>query len=228
MKTIVVATPHDRYDFIVHQLRERLGQYKILKASCQEEINTELLTKWHPEWIFFPHWRWVIPKSVHEKCRCVIFHMTDLPYGRGGSPLQNLIVRGHKQTKLSAIKCVAEIDAGSVYKKVPLSLEGTAEEILVRAAHLMTDVIIDIVENDLTPSTQTGEIVEFKRRRPEDGDISTLVGIKQVYNFIRMLDGDNYPPAFIQTTHLRFEFSEACLRKGFIQAKVRITRCNDE
>jgi len=37
--------------------------------------------------------------------------MTDVPYGRGGSPLQNLIVRGHTETKLTALRCVRDLDA---------------------------------------------------------------------------------------------------------------------
>ena len=56
--------------------------------------------------------------------------MTDLPYGRGGSPLQNLIIiRGLKTTKITAFKCVAEIDVGPVYLKKTLSLEGNAQDI---------------------------------------------------------------------------------------------------
>ena len=46
---------------------------------------------------------------------CVIFHMTDLPYGRGGSPLQNLIIRGYKKTNVVSNKCVGEVDAGPIY-----------------------------------------------------------------------------------------------------------------
>ncbi len=37
-------------------------------------------------------------------------HMTDVPYGRGGSPLQNLIARGHTSTKLTAMRMTAEVD----------------------------------------------------------------------------------------------------------------------
>ena len=43
--------------------------------------------------------------------------MTDLPYGRGGSPLQNLIINGHKETMMSALRCVQELDAGPIYLK---------------------------------------------------------------------------------------------------------------
>ena len=48
--------------------------------------------------------------------------MTDVPFGRGGSPLQNLISRGIYETKISAFRCVAEMDAGPVYPKRPFSL----------------------------------------------------------------------------------------------------------
>jgi len=55
--------------------------------------------------------------------------MTYMPYGRGGSPLQNLIVRGYRHTKLTALRMVEEFDAGPVYLKEDLCLEGNAEEI---------------------------------------------------------------------------------------------------
>ena len=45
----------------------------------------------NPDFVFFPHWSWKIPPSIYENYNCVVFHMTDLPFGRGGSPLQNLI-----------------------------------------------------------------------------------------------------------------------------------------
>ena len=52
------------------------------------------------------------------------FIWTDLPYGRGGTPLQNLILRGHQNTKLSAFKLVDEMDAGPIYLKADLFFRG--------------------------------------------------------------------------------------------------------
>lgn len=65
--------------------------------------------------LFFPHWSYKIPAPIYEAFECIIFHMTDLPYGRGGSPLQNLIVRGHQDTVITALRCVEAFDAGPVY-----------------------------------------------------------------------------------------------------------------
>lgn len=219
---IVLATPHHRHDDLIVRLEKRLPDYEFVRTSSEQSLNTDTLTKINPQWIFFPHWSWLIPREIHELYECVIFHMTDLPYGRGGSPLQNLITRGQKSTRMSAIKCVDELDAGPIYQQEPLSLNGTAEEILQRATLLIEKMIINIVEKSPLPAPQTGDIVTFKRRRPDEGDLCSVDNIDQVYDYIRMLDADGYPNAFIQTPSLKFEFSQAALKDGAVEAKVII------
>ncbi|MDZ7775688.1 MAG: hypothetical protein U5L09_08890 [Bacteroidales bacterium] len=76
--------------------------FKIINKK--EELSLELLKKITPEYVFFPHWSYIIPESIFNNYECIVFHMTDLPFGRGGSPLQNLISRGYKETKISALK----------------------------------------------------------------------------------------------------------------------------
>ncbi|MEM6667361.1 MAG: methionyl-tRNA formyltransferase, partial [Pseudomonadota bacterium] len=87
-----------------------------------------------PRYIFFPHWSHIVPKAILDATECVCFHMTDVPYGRGGSPLQNLIVRGHEDTVLTALRMTKVLDGGPVYGKIPLSLEGSAADIFARMA----------------------------------------------------------------------------------------------
>jgi len=150
--------------------------------------------------------------------------MTDLPYGRGGSPLQNLIVRGYRETMISAIQCIKEIDAGPVYLKKPLSLEGSAEEIFIRANHIIAEMIVTILDTNPKPEVQKGEVVKFSRRKPEDGDWSNADSLDEVYNSIRMLDAEGYPPAFIHCGNYKLEFSKASLKVGAVDANVRIIR----
>ncbi len=210
---LIIATPHCRNDNTEFRLREKFPDFNILRFKSPEELVPEILEKISPEWIFFPHWSWIIPKSVHEKYPCVIFHMTDVPYGRGGSPLQNLIVRGHKSTVISALKCQEELDGGPVYLKKPLSLEGTAEEILQRASNIITEMIKEIVLNPKPPSPQIGPITKFIRRKPSDGNFAALNTPEGVFDYIRMLDGDGYPPAFLESGNMFVEFKKA-LRVG--------------
>jgi len=222
--TIILATPHSRNDPLERRVRKLLTGYKVIRLHSREELTLDRLEQFQPEFIFFPHWSWLIPEEIHSRFECVVFHMTDLPYGRGGSPLQNLIVRGHKETKLTALRCTEGLDAGPVYLKYPLTLVGTAEEILQHASTLMEEMIIDIVLNHPTPVQQQGKPVVFKRRHPEDGNLESLAEIEQVYDYIRMLDAEGYPRAFLDTEHFRLEFSEANFSETFVDARVRISR----
>jgi len=150
--------------------------------------------------------------------------MTDVPYGRGGSPLQNLIVRGHSETKLTALRMVEEFDAGPVYFQRALSLEGSAEEIYIRGAELAGEMIQDLITNDIVPSSQEGMPTIFKRRKPNESEIPHCVTLKEMYNFIRMLDAEGYPYSYLSYKGFRFEFSGAVRYEGRLMANVSITQ----
>ena len=90
--------------------------------ALTKELDPEILANLKPRYIFFLHWSWIVPDEIIDKHECVCFHMTDVPFGRGGSPLQHLIIRGHQETKLTALRMVEELDAGPVYSKESLSL----------------------------------------------------------------------------------------------------------
>jgi len=220
---IVIAANSSRYNQITQKLSNSIPELNCYSLVEAVNLNIDWLKTISPDWIFFPHWSEIIPKEIHENFRCVVFHMTDLPYGRGGSPLQNLIVRGHKETKISAIKCVSQLDAGDIYLQRPLSLEGTAEEILRRAAVIMPEMIEEIITTNPTPVKQKGKVTVFTRRKPYEGDISGLDSIEKIHNHIRMLDADGYPPAFIELNEMRLEFNSSLIKNGSIEARVKIS-----
>ncbi|MGZ8311956.1 MAG: methionyl-tRNA formyltransferase [Allosphingosinicella sp.] len=223
MARIVIATPHSRYRTLVERLGAR-DDMEVLHITAPDQLDPDRLARFQPDYVFFPHWSWKIPPEVHDRLEAVIFHMTDVPYGRGGSPLQNLIRRGHKETRLSALKCVEAFDAGPVYLKRPMSLDGTAEEIFARAAALMEEMIVEIVTNRPQPQPQAGEPVVFQRLRPQDGDLRRARTAEEVYDMIRMLDADGYPPAFLEADGIKVEFSRASLVGGEVAATARFRR----
>jgi methionyl-tRNA formyltransferase len=193
-------------------------------ASTSEELSFLLTKHPKPRYIFFLHWSNRVPDDWLEKYECVCFHMTDLPYGRGGSPLQNLIERGQRETMLTALRMVHEMDAGPVYAKRPLSLEGNAEEIYLRAGRLSFAMISNIISNQILPKDQIGEPVNFKRRTPEQSQVPVdLHDLMPLHDFIRMLDAEGYPQAFIDHGEFRIHFSRAALYDGRIVADAKIT-----
>ena len=181
-------------------------------------------TEIDPEYIFFPHWSWKVDKAITDEFRCVCFHMTDLPYGRGGSPLQNLIANGYETTKITALAMTDEIDAGPVYIKKELSLEGNADSIFRRASNIVFDMVAEIIKQDIEPVPQQGDPVYFKRRTPEQSKLLEHGDLKSVYDHVRMLDAEGYPPAFIDYGEYRIEFTEAVMVNGELSASVRIVK----
>lgn len=195
------------------------------RIRFKDEFNLDTLSRFRPEKIFIPHWSYIIPNEIWINFDCVVFHMTDLPFGRGGSPLQNLIVRGLKSTKISAIKVNEGIDTGDVYLKSDLDLSGTAKEIFTRSVPIIHRMISSIIDFDMVPLPQSGEVLQFVRRIPEQSEISSLSTIVEVYDHIRMLDCEGYPNAFLETLHFKYEFTNCVVdTDNSLKANVRIVK----
>jgi len=225
MENILIVSEKSWNKELVSYLQSTMPQYAFYLISQKEDFTVERIGSISPVKIFIPHWSYIIPFIIFERYECIVFHMTDLPYGRGGSPLQNLIVRGLTATKLSALRVEAGLDTGPVYLKMDLSLSGTAEEIFVRANKLVGKMIVEIIQNNLQPVPQEGDPVVFKRRKPEQSDMSGLEKLEEIFDYIRMLDADGYPHAYIEKGEFRYEFTRASIKAdGSIVADVKITK----
>ena len=178
----------------------------------KENFNFKNIKKINPDFIFIPHWSYIIPTKIFSNFECIVFHMTDLPFGRGGSPLQNLIVLGFEETLISAIRVNEAIDSGPIYLKSKMSLNGSAEEIFIRSGNIIFNQIENIIKKRIQPQPQKGIPTYFKRRKESDGDIRNINDINKLYDTIRMLDADSYPNAFLETKTLKFEFSRASIK----------------
>jgi len=176
-------------------------------------------TRLKPKKIFYPHWNYIIPKEIYENYECVIFHTGD---HRGGSPIQHLIIRGDHIATVRAMKAEKEVDSGNIYLEKVVALSGNIEEIFMRINEKIKQIIIDIIKHDLKPEIPNTLHTVLKRRKPHESDIKMLENLDKVYDYIRMLDSDNYPRAYLETDKLRFEFSNATRKVGKVEAIVKI------
>lgn len=210
--------------------KNKYNEYEVEIITERDKFNLNIVESFNPDFIFFPHWSWIIPEQIHENYKCIVFHMTDLPYGRGGSPLQNLIERGFENTKISAISVTREIDAGDIYLKKDLNLNGNADEIFSRASKIVfEDMIPEIIIKNMNPTKQEGEVIFFKRRNPEQSEVlNNIDNINRFYDMIRMLDGEGYPKAYLKFGKYKLVFSRAKYNGQKIVADVTITEEQDE
>lgn len=207
-----------QYQLITEKLS---GKWHLITKPS--DLTFENVEKIKPTYIFFPHWSERVPNKIIENFECICFHETDLPFGRGGSPIQNLIIRGFKSTKITAIKMTEEIDAGPIYLKKKLSLEGIAEEIFIRSSEIIFEMIKLIINNKIQPIPQEGEITIFKRRTPEQSIIpKEITTINELFNFIRMLDAEGYPKAKIAFNSFEMEISNPTLRHNKLEGIIHI------
>jgi methionyl-tRNA formyltransferase len=122
-------------------------KYEVMLITAKEDFIFPLIKEYNPDYIFFPHWSWIIPETIYENFECIVFHMTDLPYGRGGSPLQNLILRKVYNTKISAIRVEKGLDTGKIYFKEDFFIGlGNAEEIFIEASKVIFRMIDRMIE----------------------------------------------------------------------------------
>lgn len=229
MKTIIIATIKEWNIANYFKLKEELkNKYNFHLITDKEELNFNNISKINPKYIFFPHWSWIIKEDIYNSFECVVFHMTDLPYGRGGSPFQNLVMNEVYDTKISALKVDGGLDTGDIYLTEDFNISiGSAEENFIKLSNIIFEKMIPtLLSCDLIPKKQYGEIVEFKRRKPKDSDLLSLQEKKiyKLYDFIRMLDAEDYPKAYIKLDKIKIEFSEVHLKNKKLVGRFEVVK----
>lgn len=210
------------------KMKERDSQNDWEIITDKEQFTPEAVRKIDPEYIFVTHWSWMIPQEIWGPYETVLFHPADLPFGRGGTPIQNQIVRGIYDVKLTAFRVNEGIDAGPIYLKRDFDMsEGNVDEILSRASEIyFNDMIPEILRERMVPTPQEGEGVLYKRRKPHQSDLVAELGSepnpRKIYDFIRMLDGEGYPKAYVPFGEGKLEFYNASLEKGVVRAETKL------
>ncbi len=227
MENIIIATIKDWNIKNFYKLENFYkDKYKFYLISGKSDFTYENISKINPKYIFFPHWSWIIKEKIYNNFKCIVFHMTDLPFGRGGSPFQNLVSRGIYDTKISALLVDKGLDAGDIYLKENFNISiGSAEENFREISKIIFEKLIPkILNENIVPKKQIGEIVEFKRRTKGDSDLDKLLvkSKRSLYDFIRMLDAEGYPKAYLKVDGFKIEFSEVHFKNGKLVGRFEI------
>lgn len=130
----------------------------------------------------------------------IVVHASDLPKGKGFSPLQWQILEGSNKIVLSLIEAVSEVDAGPIYFKHNVMFEG--HELYNELRNALGAEIIEMCikyvnqYNQLVPVPQVGESTYYKKRTDLDDQIDPSKSIKELFNHFRIADNQNYPLSF--------------------------------
>ena len=147
---------------------------------------------------------WIIPNEIIDNYLCLCLHPSKLPEYRGGSPIQNQIIDGVKNSAVTIFKMNDELDSGDIYYQRELNFEGYLDDILNRIKEvgiIGTEYIIKNIKNIVPKKQEDSTATYCKRRKLSDSEI-TLEDFKNYdseyfYNKIRCLQYP-YPEAFIK------------------------------
>jgi len=175
--------------------------FLIIRSKAQ--YNEEVIKDFQPNLVLFYGWSWRIPEQLLKDFSCLMLHPSPLPKYRGGSPIQNQIIEGHKESMVSIFVMNNEMDAGDIVAQEYLSLDGELSEIFSRLEETGFRLTERILSNGLNPAPQDHDKATYcKRRNPEDSEITieefSDENSEYLYNKIRML-ADPYPNAFFRT-----------------------------
>lgn len=130
----------------------------------------------------------------------IVVHASDLPKGKGFTPLKWQILEGKNDIPLTLFEAVEDCDAGPYYFKDIIHFEGY--ELLEEMQDIMARKIIDMCcrfiseHSDLKPIEQIGESTYYRRFRKEDDYLNVNMTIKEIFPRLRIADFERFPLIF--------------------------------
>ncbi len=133
----------------------------------------------------------------------LVIHASDLPDGRGWSPLSWQILEGKEKIKLSLIEANQKVDSGRIWlqKEMTISNDMIFEEINKILFESEIYLINQALENyhNIEPYQQDirDGLKTYKKRKPEDSKLDINKDIKSQFDLMRIADPNRYPAFFI-------------------------------
>lgn len=135
----------------------------------------------------------------------LVVHESDLPKGKGWSPLTWQVLEGENKIPITLFEASDKIDAGVIYNKKYIELKGS--ELLAEIRHqqgLYTNrLILDFIKNypNNPCEEQHGEATFYQKRDASSSEMDPTKTLIEQFNLLRVCDNENYPAYFIKDGH---------------------------
>ena len=154
--------------------------------------------------IIFSYFQKIEKKFLNLSKNNLILHESNLPKGRGMSPISWQIMQGKKIITFSLINASEKIDAGKIYYQRKVKFNGTELFDEIKKSQLINNLkLIDkflknkfILNKNLKLRNQRGRATYYKLRNPSESEIKIHKSIKSQINLLRICDFQNYPAFF--------------------------------
>lgn len=144
----------------------------------------------------------VSPDILSKNRHNLVVHESDLPKGKGWSPLTWQILEGKNEIPITLFEAVESIDAGPIYIQDIMYFDGTelVDELREKQAKYTIKLCSTFFSNYSSVISesrkQTGKSSYYKKRGPEDSKLDPNKTIREQFNLLRVVDNDRYPAFF--------------------------------
>jgi methionyl-tRNA formyltransferase len=189
------AANHKNY--INNSIKKIFNNAQIYHSAGKIKINSYIT-------IFFSYFK-IVKKSILLKSKYnLIVHESNLPKGRGMSPISWQILEGKNEIYFSLIEASEKMDKGNIYykKKVYIKNNLLFKEIkkiqLTENLKLILKFLKFIKKNKKAPKSrlQKGKATYYKKRNPKDSVLNINKNLKSQFNLLRICDNEKYPLYF--------------------------------
>lgn len=140
------------------------------------------------------------PEVLARNRRNIVVHASDLPKGRGFSPLTWLVIGGRNEIPVCLLEAAKEVDSGPVVYRDRMILDGheLIGEMRSRLGALHVEICFRFMAEANPPpgAPQSGESTVYPRRRPSDSRMDPDRTIAEQFDLLRTVDNDSYPAFF--------------------------------
>lgn len=130
----------------------------------------------------------------------LVVHESDLPKGRGWSPLFWQILEGSNKIPVSLFEATERSDEGDVYLKDFIEFDGYElhDEIRKKQALKTIDLCIRFLDEypRLKATRQKGDPTYCRKREPGDSKLDINMTIREQFNLLRIASNSDYPAFF--------------------------------
>lgn len=132
----------------------------------------------------------------------LVVHESDLPAGKGWSPLSWQILKGNTECKITLFEADEYVDSGKIYLKDIMYFTGNEliDEIRKIQSEYTLKMCLDFILNrkEIIDKAIDQEGVEtfYPKRTPKDSELNINKTIKEQFNLLRIVDNEKYPAFF--------------------------------
>jgi methionyl-tRNA formyltransferase len=152
---------------------------------------------------FYLSFSQIVPVAILSKFKNnLVVHESDLPHGRGWSPLTWQILEGKEEIAITLFEASDQVDSGPIYLKSHMRFKGSELFTQLKDTQAVATIKLyrEFIEN--YPAALSGAVQQhgrsssYVKRTPSDSQLDTSRSIREQFNSLRVADNSTYPAHF--------------------------------